>query len=239
MSTTYAEFSPTSLDSHITLDNREQWIVAPCSINRDTCDPLELSNWETLQAILDDASAEYEIHRFNHWANGWFELILVAPEFAHIVDEIESRLENYPILDEEHYSNKEHETQCEDWDNYGRSDFVRELTKLADAWDWDNVTEDNQPFYDGQTHCQHSGMPIISPALCPCGDCVTTQEQAQTIVVDWLDNATNDDIDELAEQCHRETFSESSGTVFRHKPTLEMLIDAAGLYLPGKMDRYF
>jgi hypothetical protein len=221
---TYAEFCPTSFDNHIWLSEREQWIVAPVSINRDTGCPIELSNWESVQSMLDDAGIEYEIHRFGHWANGWFEIILVDPAGAHIIEGIESRLEDYLILDEDDASSKEWDQRCEDWENYGRADFTNALRKLAGSWFYvRNVCEDESFYLESScTHCHETGL---HRELCWCGSCLLTESEAQTILLDWLDNAETETIDQIAESHEKETYHNGSGTVFRHDITLAQLIE--------------
>lgn len=142
---TYAEYAPTSLDAKgAFLPDRQNWYVLPLIATRDTCNPLELSNWDVAQKILDDAGAEYEIHRFGHWGPGWFEIILVHPDSVHAAQDIADRLEDYPCLDESDWSDREAEAAAEDWENYGRSDFERECRRLVESWDSDNG--DDSPY---------------------------------------------------------------------------------------------
>jgi len=121
----YRDFRPTGFDAKGAFldDDRQDWIVAPVSQTRDS-GPINQSNFASAQSILDDAKAEYEIHRFGHWGPGWFEIILVNPAFETVVEDIESSLENYPVLDEDDLSQRERELANECWRNYGESDFV-------------------------------------------------------------------------------------------------------------------
>jgi hypothetical protein len=114
---TYKTFRPSQFDSHINFDEeREDWLVGPCSHNRDS-DLLTESNWEALIKALGGESEHVEIHRFGHWGNGWFEIILIKPDTdaAKTAQECADSLENYPSLDDNLNSDKQHEADYEYW----------------------------------------------------------------------------------------------------------------------------
>jgi len=69
------------------------------------------------------------VHRFGHWANGWFEIVIVHPDRLADVEEIESSLENRPVLDEDDLSTREHENYMQAWESFGWKEFVREITR--------------------------------------------------------------------------------------------------------------
>ncbi len=115
----YKEFSPTQFDRHINFDDdREDWLIGPCSHNRDS-DMLTKSNWVSMIKELGGESETVEIHRFGHWGNGWFEIVLIQPgsEAEKKALEIESALADYSVLDDSHYSEMEAEAISEYW-NY-------------------------------------------------------------------------------------------------------------------------
>lgn len=65
-------------------------------------------------------SEDIQIHRFGHWANGWFEIVLInpaMPELVALAEKLESRLENYPVLDENDLSKREYDEANEVWRN--------------------------------------------------------------------------------------------------------------------------
>ena len=120
---TYKEFRPSPHDvSGLGLDDQQDWLVVPVFQNRDS-EALELSNFRVIQADLERVQAEngdptseeadVEVHRFGHWANGWFEIILVRPESpaAKRAEYWEEKLENYPIADENDFSELEFEQE--------------------------------------------------------------------------------------------------------------------------------
>lgn len=130
---TYAKFRPTGFDPAGAFldDDRQDWLVLSVSQTRDS-GPLDRSNFETAQKILADGRddpEDFEIHRFGHWGPGWFEIIIVQPgsRAAELAEEIESRMENYPVLDDEDFSRREWEEFESGWKDYGRRDLVRAI----------------------------------------------------------------------------------------------------------------
>jgi len=105
----YRNFKPTQYDGHIALPGREDWLVLPCARNRDSS-LLEESNFACALQRLGGESDNVEVHRFGHWGNGWFEIILVAPNsgnFSNMAYAIEGQLSNYPILDRDDYQERQ------------------------------------------------------------------------------------------------------------------------------------
>lgn len=140
---TYAEFTPTGFDraGAFLPESMQSYLVLPCSINRDS-DCLAQSNFATALQLLGGESDMVQVHRFGHWACGWYEIILVNPfcEAAAIAQSIEDRLANYPVLDEDDMSAREYEAYSDAWHSYGWRDFVHALAYKFDFSD-DN-TED-------------------------------------------------------------------------------------------------
>jgi len=141
----YSEFRPTGFDNHIEVEDQEDWLVAPVSRNRDNeDDPTVWSNWKVVTDELEKLDPEeeyYQIHSFNHWGPGWFEIILVNPESQDIVDfleEVENALSDYPLLNESLCSEKEWENVQNDWQWNGCSEFNRSIERYA----LDNAPDD-------------------------------------------------------------------------------------------------
>src|SRR5690349_11232303 len=98
----YREFRPTGFDPRgLALDDQQDWLVLPCTRNRDS-DCLTESNFDAALKQLGGESDDCEVHRFRHWACGWFEIIIVRPGSAAEKEahEIEAALDDYPVLDE-------------------------------------------------------------------------------------------------------------------------------------------
>lgn len=84
--------------------------------NRDS-DCLTESNWRTALNELGGEGEDVEIHRFGHWACGWWEALAVrdgSPQ-ADIAREIHASLSDYPVLNEEDFSELEDEEAQRIW----------------------------------------------------------------------------------------------------------------------------
>lgn len=129
---TYADFQPTGFDpaGAFLEDDRQNWLVVPVARTRDS-GPLAESNFAQALEALGGESDTVEVHRFGHWGPGWFEIIIVKPDTPEsaIADDLETALENYPVLDEMDLSEREAEASAESYDSWARRDFIRELTR--------------------------------------------------------------------------------------------------------------
>src|SRR5689334_13940123 len=107
----YKEYRPTMWDScGLALEDKQSWLVlTQVGQNRDS-GLIEQSNFSAALERLGGESDTVEVHRFGHWACGWFELILINPadgKTLSIAEEIEASLENYPVLNDDDLSSKE------------------------------------------------------------------------------------------------------------------------------------
>ena len=106
----------------------EGWLVF-LSRNRDS-DLLTNHNFETaleaLRGVMNmtasDSLGEETVKSVSesHWACGWVEWIAIHPSDTAAValaSELADKLDTYPILDEDGYSEKEHEAMCDSWKN--------------------------------------------------------------------------------------------------------------------------
>jgi hypothetical protein len=92
---------------------RADWVVVPVGRNRNS-EILQESNFDVALERLGGESKNVEIHRFGHWGCGWFELILVNPKskkHVKIALEIKNDLDDYPVLDDSDFSEREREYQ--------------------------------------------------------------------------------------------------------------------------------
>ena len=112
------------------LADKWDWIILPTARNRDS-DLLSESNFTVALQMLSGEGDKVEVHRFGHWACGYYEIIAVHPDLARIAEEIEAALDGYPILDDEHFSELEHETAYGDWGSIygGQGEFAEFLAK--------------------------------------------------------------------------------------------------------------
>jgi hypothetical protein len=127
---TYKEYAPTQFDSKgLGLDDRQDWFVAPVSQTRDS-EVLSRVNFKSALESLGGESETVEVHRFGHWGPGWFEIILVHPSRESEVAELESTLEDYPVLDDSALSEAENNEYYENWTQHGAaSDFAKDLKR--------------------------------------------------------------------------------------------------------------
>lgn len=151
MSAEYRSFVPTCFDNHITLEDRETWLVAPVSQTRDS-EALEQSNFATCLEILGGESETVEVHRFGHWGHGWFELILVDPSRRDEVEAIADRLENYPVLDEEDFSRREWEDWQESWDSWARREYLDGVKNMVGQTAADMLDDAPNEYIDELAH---------------------------------------------------------------------------------------
>jgi len=84
--------------------------------NRDS-DSLTRSNFICALKALGGESDDVQIHRFGHWACGWYEIIIVkhGTKAFEIAEQIEKDLEGYPVVNEEHFSDLEFDEACQAW----------------------------------------------------------------------------------------------------------------------------
>lgn len=116
----YSEFRPTQFDCRgLGLREQQDWLVGPVSQTRDS-GPLDKSNFECFVKAMGGETEDVQIHRFGHWGPGWFEIVLVnpdKPELVKLAQEMEDSLAHYPVLDDSHYSELEHNEADEVWKN--------------------------------------------------------------------------------------------------------------------------
>lgn len=110
----YKNWSPTIYDTKgLILKEKQEWFVAPVIKTRDASN-LEKCNYEYLYDKLEEIDPDqetWEDFNFNHWACGWFDIIIVKPETEAflICEEIESILEDDMCLDHDRLSELDEE----------------------------------------------------------------------------------------------------------------------------------
>jgi len=78
-------------------------------------DLLSESNWDAALKLLGGESEDCIIHRFGHWACGWWEALCVTENLRAKGEEIEERLKDYPVLDETDFSEREWNAAQDTW----------------------------------------------------------------------------------------------------------------------------
>lgn len=108
---------------------RPDWVVS-VSRSRDS-DLMQESNFDAALEMLGGVGENVVVERFGHWACGWFELILVNPKserHVQIAKEIKESLEDYPLLDESDFSERESEYRSE-YAEYAKEGLTEALAK--------------------------------------------------------------------------------------------------------------
>lgn len=100
----YKDWAPITFDmTGLSISAQQEWFVAPVSRTRNG-GLVEQANWGAfLDALLpSDEGDDYEIHRFGHWACGWFEIMLLkrGTTAYEIGRKAEMKLADYPVLDD-------------------------------------------------------------------------------------------------------------------------------------------
>lgn len=148
--TTYSDYAPTPYDrSGAFLPDRQAWLVAPVSRNRDS-GVLDQSNFAVAVERLGGESETVEVHRFGHWACGWYEIILVHPSKADLLRRIEDALEEHPVLDEDRHAQAERDAIEDAWSELSlreRIDFAvangrSKFAARRGPWDCNNDAGD-------------------------------------------------------------------------------------------------
>lgn len=120
--------SPSGFDSLSNYMGETDFGDLDCLMTRNReSDLLTESNWDCALKTLGGESEEVVIHRFGHWACGWWEALAVSrssDKYAIALD-IEKSLADYPVLNEEDWSEREEEEAQKVWaDCYSPSERV-------------------------------------------------------------------------------------------------------------------
>jgi len=106
------------------------WLVL-LTRSRDS-DCLTESNWTVALDRLGGEGDDVQIDRFGHWACGWWEALSVrkGSEAEKVAEEMEEALADYPVLDDQHFSELETEEADRIWEScYSpkeRIEYIRE-----------------------------------------------------------------------------------------------------------------
>ena len=117
----YADWAPTSYDHKgLGCEEQQDWHVSTIETNRDA-DVLQESNWEVqlreLEALGESAADDWSVESFSHWGPGWLRIVLVRPGSAahRLVTELSLAVADYPVLDDEDFSERETEAANQHW----------------------------------------------------------------------------------------------------------------------------
>lgn len=111
-------FTPSGWDSRANYAGQTEFpgLLVVLGRNRDS-DELAESNWRVALKDLGGESETVQVIRIGHWACGWVEYLCVkeGSEHQESAQEMVDRLEEYPILDEDDFSELETEEAERVW----------------------------------------------------------------------------------------------------------------------------
>lgn len=108
--------------------------------SRDS-DTLERSNFECVSKELKEWMVDdlVVIVRESHWAVGWIEWIAIhqdCGEALQIADEIKAGLEDYPVVNEDHWSELEWNESADYWDGLSPREKVQMAMDVRSKYHW-------------------------------------------------------------------------------------------------------
>ena len=123
--------------------DQDEWLVFLAQ-TRDS-DPLERSNFICGLEKLGGESETVNIILHNHWACGGIEFIVIDPndtEKIEIAESILNDLDNYPVINEEHFYRVEEDEAIEVWKNcYTVQERINHIRKHRDEFDFNGLVE--------------------------------------------------------------------------------------------------
>lgn len=136
--------NPSGLDSYANYfgDKPSSELLVVLTKSRDS-DTLTESNWQVAIDRLGGESDAVEIHRFGHWACGWWEALCVAKGSTseQVGQDIEDSIESYPILDEGHLSELEEAEANDMWESMNWKDRVEHLRNNSYDYSFSDLIE--------------------------------------------------------------------------------------------------
>lgn len=104
------------------------WLCGP-AYTRDS-EILCQSNFDAALEMLGGESKHVQVRDVGHWGCGWFKQIMINSKSkakVKILQSIYERLDNYPVLDESDYSERENDYQT-DFANQAKDDLAEALS---------------------------------------------------------------------------------------------------------------
>jgi hypothetical protein len=105
---------------------------------------LERSNFKTALTMLGGEGENVLVARYGHWAFGWIEEIYVKPNTPQydIACQIESSLADYPVLNDEDFSEEEMNEANKVWANcYDAKERIEYIRKHRNQFEFNNFSD--------------------------------------------------------------------------------------------------
>lgn len=106
--------------------------------SRDS-DTLERSNFACMLKALGGVCETVIVVREGHWAVGWVEWIAIHQDNATalaLADRIKGELEDYPVIDEDHWSNLEFSEMTEYWSGMSTRERAGSVLDEVKRYHW-------------------------------------------------------------------------------------------------------
>lgn len=106
--------------------------------HRDS-DALTRSNFRCTLNALGGESETVQVVRESHWASGWVEWIAIHQDdekALRIADEIKAQLEDYPVVDDEDFSDLETDEAAGYWESLSPRDKVQMAMDERARYHW-------------------------------------------------------------------------------------------------------
>lgn len=102
-------------------------------------DALERSNFECMLRDLGGESETVVVVRESHWAVGWVEWIAIHESDAkalEIADDTRAAMDDYPVVDEDHFSQTEWDECADFWDGLSPREKVQMAIHERSRYHW-------------------------------------------------------------------------------------------------------
>ena len=133
-----AMMTPSALDSRANYCGsvpEDEWLQLLARTRDSGC--LTESNWRMALKRLGGAGEDVQIFRCGHWACGWVEWLAVKATAIAAAEEIEKKLADYPILDEDDFSDLVQEEADRVWkDCFDVKDRLKYMRDFHDQFEF-------------------------------------------------------------------------------------------------------
>lgn len=120
------------------------YYIAGCGQSRDSS-ALESSNFAAMLKALGGESETVIVVREGHWACGWVEWIAIDQDDARalaIADDLNERLEDYPVLDEDDWSQREQDEANDIWrDCYDAAERIAYIREHRSQFEFSDIRD--------------------------------------------------------------------------------------------------
>ncbi len=106
--------------------------------SRDS-DALERSNFACMLAAIGGESETVAVVRESHWAVGWVEWIAIHQDdekALQVADAVQEGLQDYPAIDEDHWSDLEYNEAADYWDGMSPREKVQWALDERKRYHW-------------------------------------------------------------------------------------------------------